>query len=322
MLLTKDNVLRFIREKKAVIPTDIAENFETTTMIASAVLSELAKDNLIKITHLKLASSPYYYDPNQKEYLIQLGEKHFKGYDKEVFNLLREKKILPLNSLSIQHSLAIERIKDFAIPLTIVNNEKELKFYVWYLEDIDKIKKELIEYINGSTKKDLNVKKETTLKKDTEKEEINLKNFEKNKTNSIKSNNEIVNFRETEEVISNNNSNNDVNFQKTENNVNFNNEGFSDEKKVDLFLSTNNFIIKIKHKKEKGFVYEVDFITGLMKFNIDIFYFNKRFNEVDVINFYTSSLKPKIIIAKNIPKKLYKISNEINNLKFIDINDF
>lgn len=45
MILTKDNLLRFVRGKKYLTPTHIAESFKTNTMIASAALSELSKKN-------------------------------------------------------------------------------------------------------------------------------------------------------------------------------------------------------------------------------------------------------------------------------------
>ena len=84
-MLTRDNIIRFICEKKYVTPTNIATNFNTTTTIASAALSEIAKDKIIGITYLKLASSPYYYDLKQRECLVEIGEKHLTKYEKEVF---------------------------------------------------------------------------------------------------------------------------------------------------------------------------------------------------------------------------------------------
>ena len=131
MILTRDNLLRFVREKKYVTPSTVSEPFETSTMIASAALGELTKDKLLSVTHFKLGSSPYYYDPRQKEALIEIAEKHFSKLDKDIFLKLQQNQILNDKSLSVQERLAIARIKDFAIPLEISYNGLDLNFWVW-----------------------------------------------------------------------------------------------------------------------------------------------------------------------------------------------
>ena len=149
MILTKDNLLNFVKQNGAVIPSDVATVFETTTMIASASLSELSKANLIAITKLKLSSSPYYYDLKQKECLIELGLNFYKRFEKDILIQLKDKEVLADNSLTIQERLAIERIKDFAIPLEIDNDGKIILFWVWYLRDINETRKQILNLISG-----------------------------------------------------------------------------------------------------------------------------------------------------------------------------
>ena len=110
MLLTKDNLIKFIREKKAVLPSQIAEEFETTTTIASATLSELSKEKKVLITDLKLSSSPFYYDPNQKEILEKIGEEYLSNYSKEAFLKLKKYKLLPKNFFINSRKLSNKKI--------------------------------------------------------------------------------------------------------------------------------------------------------------------------------------------------------------------
>ena len=128
MLLTKDNLLRFVKQKKYVIPSDVSSEFETSTMIASAALSELAKDGTVKITHLKLSSSPYYYYQLQKESIQELAEKHFSGHDLALYKKIKESQILNSNSLAAAEQLSTVKIRDFAIPLEIESEGKKLNF--------------------------------------------------------------------------------------------------------------------------------------------------------------------------------------------------
>ena len=174
MLLTKDNLVKFVREKRYVTPTIIAESFETTTMIGSAALSELAQSKLVAISNIKLGSSPYYYDPLQKQCLIELGDKHLSGYEKEVFQKLKQFEIVNDNSLSIQEKLAMEKIKDFTLPLEVQHKDRNFKFWVWYLRDLNETKKlwKDKEYeLNEILKKEIN---ELELKHKEELEELEV----------------------------------------------------------------------------------------------------------------------------------------------------
>jgi hypothetical protein len=319
MILTKDNLIRFVREKKAVTPTEVAESFETTTMIASAALSELAKENLVKITHLKLASSPYYYDPKQSSILIELGKKHLKGYDLELFNLLYEKKILPFNSLTIQLSLAAERIKDFAKVLEIEFGGKVLKFYVWYQENLDEMKSQILEVLNNkkninnnSDKKDIKEKKENNLI--NEANEVELKKFN-SKTDLTKSDNDLKKIIERDKNNQNLLKENNKEFLKEKDE----NKNLGVEKKIDEYFLKNNFNLENKQKKEKGIFYQLSIKLSFMLLKFDSFYFFKKPTESDIIKFYTSSINPKIIFIENPPKKLMKLSESIDNLIIISL---
>ncbi len=314
MILTKDNLLRFVRDKKAVTPTMVADVFETTTMIASAALSELAKDNLVAITHLKLSSSPYYYDINQKEILIEIGLKHYGKYEKDVLEKLKDKEILVDNALSIQERLAIEKIKDFAIPLTIEINSREIKFWIWFLRDINKTKKQIIDGVNESSK---------TLEKNNQADN-NVKKTE------LKSNYEINNYENKNEKkhqhvskdLTGINTRNVVPEKDLSKRHELKTDS-DDERNIEIFIDNffrNNYLaIDIKQKNNDGVFYSLKLKASKIEVEFDAFYYYKKPTQNDVIQFYTSSLKPKIIFVRNCPKIIYKFAEGVPNITIVNI---
>lgn len=319
MILTKDNLLRYVREKRAVTSTMVAEVFDTTTMIASAALSDVAKDKTIAITHLKLSSSPYYYDPRQKEYLAELGEKHLSKGEKEIFEKLKNNQLLSDNSLSIQERLSIEKIKDFAIPLEINHSNREIKFWVWYLRDINETKKQIIEAI--SPKAQLN---------EATKKSLNTPNISQTQNSSAQMPRTTIQSQVRSQIpktIQDFSQSHPNNIPKQSNfNMNSNSEqGQFDmhEDRVEIFienfLKQNYLTIDTKNKQDKGIFYAASLNAGKLKVGIDCLYYYKKPTESDIIKFYTSSLKPKIVFIEKCPKKLLKLSDGVENLTIVNI---
>ena len=296
MILTKDNLLRFIREKKYVTPAIISEVFETTTMIASTALSELAKAKQIEITHLKLSSTPYYYDPRQSECLIELGEKHLTNYDKEVFLMLKENQVLNDSSLSIQQRLAVERIKDFAIPLEISHSSRNLKFWVWYLRNINETKKQIVEVLSGKSGGDAKSKKiSQTRRTDYETKVSEISQMPKTRTQEKP----FVDLLET--------SNGKIE------------EESKNEMYIENYLKKNYLRIENKNKNERFIRYTTSLTVNRMKVVFDCIYYLKKPNETQILKFYTSSNKPKIVFIENAQKKLFKLAQNLDNLEIVNI---
>lgn len=300
MILTGDNLLRFVKEKKAVTPMMVSEAFEISTMIASAALSDLHKKNLIAITNLKLSTSPYYYDTKQNSILIELGLKHLSGYEKEVFLKLKENEVINSTSLKIPEKLAIEKIKDFAKEINIEHNNKSMKFWVWYQRNLTETKKQIMDILNSNSKPKNNVKKIAEPK---------------------------INKNIIKEIPLNTNTNSVQERQKTEKNIEqpkFKskvNNNFEDkvENYIENYFKNNYLKIENKQKTEKGISYSVKLNVNELEVDFDCFYFIKKPSEIDIIKFYSSSVKPKILFIQNVPKKLFKLSDNLENLTIINI---
>lgn len=304
MILTKDNILRYVREQKAVTPTMISEAFDTSTMIASAALSELAKEKLILITHLKLSSSPYYYDPKQKDYLIELGEKHFSKHDKDIFNKLRQTQVLSDNSLSIQERLAIERIKDFAVPLEISISSKELKFWVWFQRNLAETKSQIQDAMKGASQQTQKPQVQQTIVQEIKKE---VRETPTQPQRQVQQTTVQQQPKKQERLAP----------QFTQNPIQ--EEQNKEELFIDNYFRQNYLNLERKNKIEKGVEYELSVTINKIKILFDSFYYYKKPNESEIMKFYTSSQRPKIIFIQNAPKKLLKLSDNLENLTVINI---
>jgi flagellar biosynthesis GTPase FlhF len=317
MLLTKDNLLKFVAQKKAVTPTDVAETFQTTTMIGSAALSELAKDNHVKISYLKLGSTPYYYDPRQKECLIALGEAQYSKYEKETFNRLRTQEIIPEAAMSVQERVAVLQLKDFAIPLSVTHEGAEIKFWVWYLRNVEQTKKEIMNYLNNQAEEE---KKEQKRKEDEEhKKEIEEKRKEEELKKQAKQKNAMSEeLNQTQETSHKPQQKMVQEYSKQPEPIVLSATG--PERRIEEYFNKNNLHIENKNKTEKGILYTTLLQLPHMKLHFDCFFFmGKKVTEADIISFYASSMKPKIIFIENTPKKISQLSESFINCTLVNL---
>lgn len=350
MILTRDNLLRFVQQEKAVFPSTVSEAFKTTTLVASAALSELVKQNLVKVTNLKIGSSPYYYDPKQREYLIKIGEEKLSEKYKPFFYRLMEQKIISNSQLSANEQIATSYLQDFAIPLEIEYQDKKFKFWVWYLLDLEDTKNQIINVLNNQSsnqnsnqnssqssnnqaqKTNANQSIQSNLKQEIkENQDINKENKEDNLTKkSVQSSNLYTNQNQSQSQNKNTDLNNyekkTENKENSQNNKSFNNKSSSQtnssdesdsENYIENYLRENNFKIVNKIKKSQGIHYDL-LLENRFNVYFSSFYFFKKFTETELINFYISSLKPKIVFGKKIPKKLEKLAKDLENLYLID----
>ena len=128
----KEKIIQLIKVKGPVIPAQISKEIETNIIMASAYLSELSSNNLVKISNIKIGGSPLYYLPGQEhklqDFVNKLHEKEKKSYD-----LLKQNKVLRDSSLDPVSRVTLRQIKDFAIPLKVDYKDNSEIFWKWYL---------------------------------------------------------------------------------------------------------------------------------------------------------------------------------------------
>ena len=127
----KEKILSTLRQRGPSLPVHIAGATGLSILFASAFLSELFSEKKIKISNMKVGSSPIYFLPGQ-EHLLENFSQYIKGKEKEAFILLKEKKILKDPEQEPAIRVALRSIKDFAIPFK--KNEEIFWRYFTILE--------------------------------------------------------------------------------------------------------------------------------------------------------------------------------------------
>ncbi len=135
----KERIISILRFKGPNFPSPIASEIQTSILFTSAFLSELLSEKSLKITNMKVGSSPVYYLPGQEEKLEDFAIKYLKSKEKDAFLLLKEKKIFKDVEQEPAIRVALRSIRDFAIPEE-KNNELYWKYFLNKQETIPKEK--------------------------------------------------------------------------------------------------------------------------------------------------------------------------------------
>jgi len=109
----KEKIISTIKNNGPSLPARIARETEMSMLFASAFLSELLSEKRLRITNMKVGSSPIYYLPGQEKQLEPFS-KYLKDKEKEAFLLLQEKKFLKDDKQEPAIRVALRAIKDFA----------------------------------------------------------------------------------------------------------------------------------------------------------------------------------------------------------------
>lgn len=117
-LQIKDRIPIILRNRGPSLPVHIAKEIGLSILFTSAFLSELFNENEIKVSHMRVGSSPIYYLPGQEPSLENYAE-YLKSKERESFLLLKERKFLKESELEPAIRVAIKEIKDFAIPFRL-----------------------------------------------------------------------------------------------------------------------------------------------------------------------------------------------------------
>ncbi|MFH1585457.1 MAG: hypothetical protein ABIB79_01685 [archaeon] len=136
----KEKILLLLRRRGPSLPVHISGEMGMSILFSSVFLSELLSDKKVKISHLRVGSSPLYFIPGQ-EYQLEKFSQYLKSREKDAFALLRDKKILRDKDQEPAIRVALRSINDFAIPF-----RKGDEIYWKYLtarEDIPKETKKL-----------------------------------------------------------------------------------------------------------------------------------------------------------------------------------
>lgn len=111
----KEHILKTFRTRGPCLPAHIASEIKMSILFTSAFLSELLGERKLKISNLRVGSSPIYFLPGTEPQLEKYTQ-HIKGKEKEAYLRLKEKKFLKDSKQEPAIRVALREIKDFAIP--------------------------------------------------------------------------------------------------------------------------------------------------------------------------------------------------------------
>jgi hypothetical protein len=123
----KEKIVSIIKNRGPSFPAHISSQVGMSILFTSAFLSELLSEKKLKISNMRVGSSPLYFIPGQ-EPLLERYSGSLKSREKDAFEMLKDKKFLVDNEQEPAIRVAIRAIKDFAIPF-----EKNDKLYWRYL---------------------------------------------------------------------------------------------------------------------------------------------------------------------------------------------
>jgi hypothetical protein len=169
----RERILELVKASP-VQPTGLGKILGKDSLMASAMLSEMSSKGLLKISNLKVGSSPLYYSADHPEHLLNYMES-MNEKDRRAANLLKEKKILQDSALSPLQKVCMRNIKDFALPLEVTLNDSKIVFWKWYLtpdDEAGELIKKLVEAIPKPEKPKEIEEKQEKVEKEPEKQEV------------------------------------------------------------------------------------------------------------------------------------------------------
>jgi len=144
----KQRILYYLKVNGPSLPITIARDIKSNTIFSSAFLSELFNEKAIKMSYLRIGSSPLYFLTGQ-EFMLENFAHHLKGKEKEAFNLLKDKKFLSDSVQSPPIRVALHSLRDFALPF---KNGEEIIWRYFLTPETEFEKPEIMKEANEEIK--------------------------------------------------------------------------------------------------------------------------------------------------------------------------
>jgi len=148
----KQKIFEFVSKNGPVLPVHISKQIGSNILLAGALMSELVSNKKIFLTTVKRGGSPFYYVKGQEQRLQNLAE-CLSGREKEIYNLIKEKKVIRDKTAEPWQRVALRAIKDFAYPLQVKLGGNTEIFWKWYIMGNDDVKPYLMNLMKVKSEK-------------------------------------------------------------------------------------------------------------------------------------------------------------------------
>lgn len=193
VLETKNRIISTIKQRGPELPVRVASAIGQSNLFTAAFMAELVSEQKLKLSSMKVGGSPLYYIEGQEEQLQKYTE-YLNHKEKEAFKLLKEKEILQDSEQEPAIRVALRSIKDFAVPLKILDKSEEKIFWKLHTIQNDKAKEIIENLISPKEKQDKKpevkeeVKQDEKVETEKEEEKIEKKEAKTQKQKEITSN--------------------------------------------------------------------------------------------------------------------------------------
>jgi hypothetical protein len=163
----KERILSLIRTRGPSLPVHVAKTIGVDGIFAGAFLSELFAEKKIKMSNLRVGSSPLYYLEGQ-ENMLENYVQHLNSREREAYELLKKERVLEDEKMNPIVRVAIRAIKDFAVPVRIRSggevrqhwkyfnlSEKDVRDFIKGASVDEKIKEEIVKENKLDVKKEV-----------------------------------------------------------------------------------------------------------------------------------------------------------------------
>jgi hypothetical protein len=154
-MTAQDQILSFLRTTGPTIPSKVAKVIGTEIYLASAHLSDLSSQGKVKISDLKVGSSPLYFLPGQEERLYAFAAGNMNPKNLIVLDKLKDSQILREANLDLLSRVALRSLKDFAIPLNVKTSTGSELFWKWHLLSEEKTNYMISDLLNAHVKEEI-----------------------------------------------------------------------------------------------------------------------------------------------------------------------
>lgn len=111
----KERIINFLERRGPSLPVHIAKETGLSILFSSAFLSEILSEKRIKMSYMRVGSSPLYFIPGQETFLENFSHA-LKKKEKEAFVMLKEQRFLKDTDVEPAIRVALREIRDFAVP--------------------------------------------------------------------------------------------------------------------------------------------------------------------------------------------------------------
>lgn len=132
LMQNKEAIINAISSRGPSLPIQIARETNLSLLFASAYLSELYNEQKVKMSNMKVGSSPLYYLSGQEAKLENFIQ-YLNQREKDAFSLLKSQKLLDDEKMEPAIRVALRAIKDFAIPIRVKSSEESKLLWKHFL---------------------------------------------------------------------------------------------------------------------------------------------------------------------------------------------